>query len=160
MESKKAAELRAALKQRGWKAKLALGLALRFIAQNAEGQEFLDWVAGLPADGVAPDGPARPAYAFRYVDEEGEPLRECPGCANPLTDSGDGVVIEFVRGHGSTTWREPSHLDDEGNLVDLGSIARGFHSRTVCGLCDEALINFDDVVTEIPCGRINSRKER
>jgi hypothetical protein len=160
MLSEKVKELRAALRARGWTANQSLDLALRFIAQNAEADEFVDWIDAIGATGVLPDGPARPDYAFRYVDEEGEPLRDCPGCANPLTESGDGVVIEFVRGNGSTTWREPSHLDDEGNLVDLGAIARGFHLATLCGLCNEALKDFDDVVTEIPTGRINARKER
>ena len=87
-------------------------------------------------------------YAYRYTDEEGEPLAECPGCAHNLREAGEGVKVEFVRGNGQTTWTEPSHLDDNGYLVDLGAVARGFHSRTLCYLCEEALVDFDDVVAE------------
>lgn len=148
--------LRELIRQQGWSAEQGLELALRFLVKVDEAGDFVLWLEKAKTNDDAPVGPD---HALRYVDEEGEPLRDCPGCANPLTESGDGVVIEFVRGNGSTTWREPSHLDDEGNLVDLGSIARGFHLATLCGLCNEALIEFDDVVTEIKCGRLDSRKE-
>jgi hypothetical protein len=83
-------------------------------------------------------------YAYRYTDEAGEPLADCPGCAHNLREDGEGVKVEFARGNGAT-WTEPGHMDDEGNLVDLGAVPRRFHSQTLCYLCEEPLADFDGV---------------
>jgi hypothetical protein len=63
-------------------------------------------------------------YAYRYLDAEGDPLKECPGCGHDLTED-DGISISLsVSDH---VFSVSSRLDAEGNLVDTpdGAVSAG-----------------------------------
>ena len=100
----------------------------------------------------------RPAgYAYRYTEQDGRPLRYCPGCINDLTNPEHGVEIEFILDVldmdddviGNDHWTHMSNLDDQGNLLDVdGEVAAGFHSQTVCAECYENLASFEEVTEE------------
>jgi hypothetical protein len=90
----------------------------------------------------APPAGERPQRAYCYATEHGEPLMFCPYCGGNLREEGT-VMVHLVRGNGVTCWEEATCLDDGGNLIDLGAIARGFHSQTLCGHCSEPLTAYE-----------------
>lgn len=84
---------------------------------------------------------------YRYTDENGDSLTECPECGNDLTAEG-GVGIEVVVA--GTAFTLPSSLNNHGELVDTpdGAVAKGYHSSTKCGKCEEDLLTMDGVNEE------------
>src|SRR5262249_28572227 len=61
---------------------------------------------------------------YRYTDDQGQPLKECPECGHSLTNTG-GILVVLSDGF-NLSWQMLSFLDDLGDLVDpTGSIDAG-----------------------------------
>lgn len=84
-------------------------------------------------------------YRYRYLNEDGTPLQECPSCGHRLTQFG-GVVVEIVVG-GAPGEFKSRVLPETGDLVDSddGAVLKGFHSQTCCGnpRCSEPLTDHE-----------------
>ncbi len=86
---------------------------------------------------------------YYYIDGEQNPLSTCPKCGHDLTTGKDGrspgVFIALVVA--GNEMRSPSVLNDRGDLMDTTDdvVAKGFHSATLCGGCEELLINMEGV---------------
>jgi hypothetical protein len=83
------------------------------------------------------------SYHYRYLDERGKPLVECPACGHPLIDP-DCVEVEVVMGvsvANTITHRFRTCLDSEGRLIDVDRLVEhGYHSETFCAACDKSLV--------------------
>ena len=77
-------------------------------------------------------------YRYEY---KGEVLSLCPNCCHDLTTDMDmGVLIEMTNGQTNHTVR--SRFDSKGYLEDpTREVENGYHSATLCGNCEEMLIN-------------------
>ena len=81
-------------------------------------------------------------YQYRYTTNN-KPLTTCPDCGHDLTAE-NGVKLALVVEEQEI--ETPSKLEN-GYLDDTsdGAVAKGFHSGTYCGGCDELLIDMDGV---------------
>lgn len=90
--------------------------------------------------------------AYRHSDHDGNSLKECPGCSQDFTTKG-GIVIH-VRVEDNTLEFKSFLVDGVLQDTDGQLVANGFHSSTVCGGCDELLIDYDEAVVEHQIGSL------